>query len=320
MRHERHISQFALKHLKQGVEAPTKPTPAPHEEKKLIPRPGEPQKRKPNKLMRLGVPVALVGLLSVGAGIYVAQEEDPTNPVTDSVSDDRFPIKLDQSSFTLISETEEEELWKNNKMLDLSTRYFTVGFPFSQNVIDQSPNLAMDERFDAILPPFIDKNEFVGIKNLKYLSGLPDGTEYKVYFNKGIYEASVVTIAIAGELLEGFKPAYTMVKVIFKNKATGINDSEQVIEGLYASLLVPKRSYPRNHSPVFEDGTPIRSGDSLLQLTTALQDWDGKGQILPHQKGQFIIRSSYQQQDPRAPIPLNTNFLRTTNGNNASWK
>lgn len=237
----------------------------------------------------------------------------------------KFPIKLEQSSFTPVTKEEEQKLWENTKTVDLENHTFTIGFPFDQATIDKNPNIKMAQQFDAILPPFIDakKLEQDGVKNLENISGLSQGAEYKITYDDARFDASVIILSTAGVTetvgSNSFSPAYTSYCLILRDKETGKSAIQQTISGLYAEPLIQTEPFPTQVSPVYENGTSIKSGNSILRLTTSLQDWDGKtGQPLPGQKGQFTTRSAYQQENPRAPIPLTTNFLRSSDSNIAS--
>ena len=296
---------------------------------------------KPRRHTARNIALAGTALGALGAGAYGAYQNVPA--VYQSVDtlgqgvperwnslfskptfEERFPIALPKERFTSVTSEAEKELWRNTKTVDLENHTFTIGFPVNQATIDKSPNLRMNEKFDAILPPFINRDKLIqeGVKNVKTLSGFEKGTEYIVGYDERKYEASVLTIALAG-VVQGqgggsFNPAYTNVTIIYRDRATGKIEFQQTIGGLYADLLVPIKPYPENRGFVYEDGTPIKSGEALLRLTTDLQDWEGKGQVLPDQQGQFVIRSMYQQENPKAHIPLNTDFLRMPNGNIAS--
>ena len=340
-----------------GITAPTRErtaTPVREREKELAPPPTTEEARAANageyvgntrvvdKVGKNRVLKATLGGLGIVGGVVgvgaIAYETVPAihrlvgSAFLDNIKgffkgttfEERFPIVLSKDKFTSVSKEEEQELWRNTKTVDLENHTFTIGFPVDQATIDKSPNLRMNEKFDAILPPFINRDKLIqeGVKNVKTLSGFEKGTEYMVGYDESKYEASVLTIALAG-VVQGqgggsFNPAYTNVTIIYRDRATGKIEFHQTIGGLYADLLVPIKPYPENRGFVYEDGSPIKSGGALLRLTTDLQDWEGKGQVLPDQQGQFVIRSTYQQENPKAPIPLNTGFLRMPNGNIAS--
>lgn len=235
--------------------------------------------------------------------------------------EERFPIVLPQENFSLVTKEEIKNLWQNTKTLDLDNYTFTEGFPFDQATIDRNPNLRMDQQFDGIFPPFIDGSKLKqeGVKNVTYYSGLQKGEDYKLIYDSEKLDASInfgykfgITQGTAGN---SFTPAYTVYAVTFRDKKTG-EITKGSIAGLYAEPLIEAKPLPKDHHQVLEDGTPVKSGESIMKLTTDSQDWDGKtGEILPGQKGQFMVGTSYEQQNPMAPIPLTNRYLQTPTGN-----
>lgn len=285
----------------------------------------------------VGTGLAAAAALTAAAYAMPAIHEEVNSNVADwwkSIGDfsraptfeERFPIVLPKEGFTPITKDEEQELWKNTKTVDLENHTFTIGFPVDQATIDKSPNLRMSKEFDVLLPP-IEKNklEQEGVKNLDTVSGLPNGAEYRVIYDDAQFDVSVILLAVAnvtqGESSNSFTPAYTNYRLLFKDKETGVISLQGGVSGLLAKPLISTKPYPKNIHPVYEDGTPIKSGASIMKLTTDLQDWDGKtGQLLPGQKGQFQASVSYEQQSPydsriMLGLPLTTNFLKAPDGN-----
>lgn len=303
-----------------------KPTP-------VSPEPGRTPTRKSliQRLARnLAIRIAFGGLVLASAGGYGAYRIAESNntqhpPAVETISKENI-IQLTKSSFTPVSPEQQQELWKNTKTVDLENHTFTIGFPVDQATIDKSPNLRMNQQFDAILPP-IEKNklEQEGVKNVITMSELPNGTEYKVIYDDARFDVSVILLAVAGvtqgQGSNSFTPAYTSYRLLFRDRETGTISSQAGISGLLAQPLVTTNPYPKDHHPVYEDGVPIKSGDSIMKLTTDLKDWDGSiGQPLPGQKGQFQMAVSYEQKSPydsriMLGIPLTTTFLKTPNGN-----
>lgn len=213
--------------------------------------------------------------------------------------EEKFPILLTKENFSPVSKEEERKLWESTKTVDLENHTFTIGFPVDQTTIDNSPNLRMNSYFDQNLvggsPALIrvlEKLKEQGYKNVSQLSGFPKDAQIYYRYDSTMFDASIIKIAIAGEIEGGtFNPAYTNYRIILKDKRTG-----QIYEGgisvLYGKVLVDPAPYPKDHHPTYEDGTPIRPDQPIVQLTTDLQDWDGKGQVLPGQKGQIVIDST----------------------------
>lgn len=298
------------------VAAPTRTAPD------VLRQPTQPKEKNPwslKKKIALALSAAAITAAGVGGGILGPKllRGDGQTGQTETIGG----IILDRNSFTPVSQEEEQKLWENTKTVDLENHTLVMGFPIDQATIEQSPNLRIDQQFDAILPPYIDANQLkqAGVKNLENMSGLPQGTEYKVRYDDTKFDASVIILGTAGVTetigASSFTPAYTSYRLILRDKESGKSAVQQTISGLYAEPLIQTEPYPTQVSPVYENGTPIKSGDAILRLTTDQKDWDGRtGQALPGERGQFTVRSYYQQENPRAPIPLTQEFLSNNAG------
>lgn len=298
-----------------------------------IDKPFEPGRKK-GKGIGKGVRNALIAataLTALGGAGYATYQEVPA--IRRSVDrwlngvpiEEKFPIKLEQSSFTPVTEEEERKLWENTKMVDLENHTFTIGIPFDKETIDRNPNIRTDQEFDAIPVPGTNIEELreKGVKNVTYYTGLSKGDRFRLIFDEERYKASVITSAIAGETQRGpvdtFTSAYTVVIVILQDRETGKNE-RFIIEGLYAKLLVENAPFPKGRGPSIEDGTLVGTRTSILELTTDLQDWDGKNEISNNERGQFVARSYFMQENPQAPIPLTLQHLKASNGDTATHK
>lgn len=239
--------------------------------------------------------------------------------------EERFPIVLSQENFTLVTPEEEKELWKNTKTVDLENHTFTLGFPASQAVIDQSPNLRMNSYFEPALFAGVDTSTLQqeGLENVNQLSGFPKDAPIGLNYNPE-FDASIIEIGIAGvkqgDGANSFTPAYTNYRIIFRDRQTG-KEYEQSISILYAKPLIDAAKYPKNHHPTYADGSPIKPGMPFVQLTTDLQDWDGiTGQVLPGQKGQVMLDAIAGGIDEKTSriIVLTPVFLKDPTGHIAS--
>lgn len=258
---------------------------------------------------------AAVGVTLAAGGAVLAHKTIPAvqrgvNTLGDSVAEwfrdripgepieKKFPIKLDQSSFTPVTPEEEKRLWENTKTVDLEKHTFTIGFPAPQTIIDRSPDLRMNQEFNTytFTPAEVEKLQKQGFKTDTQISGLYlKGDKFNLDYDSTKFDASIIEITTAGQLQgEGsnsFNPAYTTYRVIYRDKQTGRQYSG-AISVLYGRPLVNAAPFPTDHHPVYEDGTPIKPDTQLAEFTTDLLDWDGKtGQVLPEQKGQVIIGS-----------------------------
>lgn len=268
----------------------------------------------------MGAAAFAVAVAGVGVATVVAHKFSNRTEQTETISG----IPLDRNSFTPISKEEEQELWSNTKTVDLENHTFTLGFPFDQATINIS-NLLISQEFNAILPP-PEKAQYEkdGVKNVTTMSGLPNGTEYKLKHDYTKYEASVILLGTAGVTegkgLNSFTPAYTSYRIILRNIKTGEIEQGRV-SGLYAEPLIKTNPYPTDHHATYEDGTPVKFDSQLMRLTTDLQDWDGKtGQIVPGEKGQFQLGFSSEQQSPYdsrtvSVVLLTAQFLKAPDGN-----
>lgn len=262
----------------------------------------EPRKKGIGKGIRNAI-IAGAALTTLGGAGYVAYQEIPEvhrlvdDRIPGTPIEEKFPIKLEQSLFTPVSETEMGNLWKNTKTLDLEKHTFTIGFPVDQATIDKSPNLRMNHEFDTftLTPDQAEKLQKQGFKTDTQISGFPKDAKIYYRYDATKFDASIIKITIAGEIQgEGsnsFEPAYTTYRVILRDKQTG-KQYEGGIDVLYGKPLVNPAPFPTDHHPVYEDGTPIKPDEPIVQLTTDLQDWDGRtGYPLPGQKGQVVIAS-----------------------------
>lgn len=243
-------------------------------------------------------------------------------------TEESFSIVLPQNGFTPVTPEEKQKLWQNTKTVDLENHTFTIGFPVDQKTIDKSPNLEINSYFDPSLiigPPsfmqVIEKLKEQGFKNVTQLSGLPKDTQIYYRYDPTRFDASIIAIGIAGvtqgEGSNSFTPAYTNLRVILRDKQSGRN-YESTISVLYGKFLITPASYPKDHHPVYEDGTPIKPDEPILQLTTDLQDWDGKtGRPLPGQRGQMTHSAIAGGIDPTTSelLIFSSIFLKTPDGN-----
>ncbi len=239
----------------------------------------------------------------------------------------KFPIVLPQNSFTPVTNDEKQKLWENTKTVDTSSHTFTQGFPVSQATIDQSPNLRMNSYFEPGLFAGVDTTTLQqkGIKNVTQFSGLPKDAAVHYDYDFTKFDASMIAIGIAGvkqgEGTNSFTPAYTNYLMILKDKQNG-DQFSQTFSVLYGKPLIEPALYPKETRPVYENGTPIKSEDAIEELTTDLQDWDGKNQALPGQKGQIVygnITPLNGGLDSSGNIIIfNSVFLKTPVGNTAT--
>jgi len=318
-----------------GVITPEIPTTSPTQ-----PRPDttepilEQEQEKPKKHTGRNLAVAGGSLFVAGLGAYGAYETVPIESFANSFNDtrlviadfftapsleERFPNQMPQSAFIPVSSEEKRELWKNTKSVDFDKHTITIGFFTDQNTLQKS-SIRQNQEFNAILPPYIDKEQLKqdGVLNLRHFTGFPKGAPIYFQYDTDKFEASAISSDVAGETKSGggmtFTPAYTTIRIILRDRVTG-ETFGFIIGGLHAKQLIEIPPFPEDHGPVYEDGAKIDPNKPILRLDTDLQDFDGKGQILPGQKGQVYIKSFFDQPNPRAPIPLTVNFLQIPEGN-----
>lgn len=234
----------------------------------------------------------------------------------------KFPIVLSPDKFTPVTPEAEKLLWQNTKTVDLENHTFTIGFPADKGTIDRSPNLRMNTYFEPTLFAGIDTSKLQqlqqeGIKNVTQLSGYSKGAQIGFNYDATRFQASIIAIGIAGIKQGEFIPAYTNYRVILREKKPSGRSFEGTISVLYGKPLKDAAPYPEKHHPVYEDGTPIESGESILELTTDLQDWDGKNQVLHGQGGQVMYAAIAGGISPTTSelLIFSPVFLRASNGN-----
>ena len=290
------------------------------------------QRRRPmSAKMKLLSFMAILGALTGGVyGISKAIESaanQDTIPAGDTMPEEIVPndniIKLTPSSFTPVTPEEEKELWKNTEIVNIESNTFTLGFPIKKNAIDQNTTLTINSYFEPELlrgVKNISELEEAGVNNITQISGLPKDIPIYFNYNQSRFKASVIKLGIAGETQgEGpgsFTPSYTNFRVFLRDVQTGENYSI-IISALYATPLIEANPYPTDHSAVFDDGTPITPDSPIFQLTTDLQSWDGKNQILPGQGGQIVfsnIGGVHGNPNPSGVPFLTPVFLKTPAG------
>lgn len=238
---------------------------------------------------------------------------------------DHSSIELGPSSFTTVTSEEQSYLWHSTKTVNLDSKEFVLGFPVNKATLDKNPNIRIHSYFERRLiggtEEQKDELEKAGLTNITQLSGFAKGTPVYYDYDSSKFDASIITIATYGENKGGFYPAYTTYRILIREKTTGKN-FETPFSILHGKSLVASAPFPKDHRPVFEDGTPISPDRPISELTTDSQDWDGVGQVLPGEAGQIVIHDVGGGIDPNTSkgIILRSIFLQTSNGNIAIRK
>lgn len=280
------------------------------------------RKEKKNQFpisLRKKIALGVTAFAITAAGVGVATQA-PKFLNSESGQTEVAGTILDRNSFTTISQEEEKSLWENTKIVDLENHTFTMGFPFDQETVDKNSSIKLDQKFQIRSAyTFVQELKNQGVKNVNIFRGLSKGDQFNLIYDENKYEASIMTVTVAGvksgEGEGSYTPAYTSFIVFFRDKSTGEKlGAGLTIQGLLANPLINVKlpPYGSNRNFIFEDGIPVVSGTAILELTTDLQDWNGnKAALLPGEEGQFAVRSRTKQKNPQAPIPLTGIFLST---------
>lgn len=248
---------------------------------------------------RIGLSVLVLG--GLGGGVYEAyQHLLPLHETTNNPIRNPFPYELDTSSFPTITQSQAEEQLKNGgNIADVENHNITMFLPISKETLDKTPIINYNQVFIADLPPYVDMAELKNVKNVVQIDGLPDGTTVRAPA-KGMLRV----LAIAGQKFGTGNntdiPSYSEISI-------AIQDKDGKTLWISISILGGEPLLDLSQATWESKGIEIKTGQPLFRIS---KNNAVGGKALGVENGQIVIRAAYDQQNPRAPIPLTINFFK----------